>query len=199
MHAKSRLLLLGAVVTLVLAIGVGAAAALRSLEFNAMQVTGTSRAITFAGGGIEVICEITINGTVNARSIAKTRGTAIGRSEARIATERCRGGRLRVLAETEPWTNTYDTFTGTLPSIRSIRSVVSGVAFLVSAFGGLGECLYRGNVAGSTGPSEGFRETIGDESVQIPLSRNLGGFFCPEEGSMRGMFSFERTLTVRLI
>jgi hypothetical protein len=197
MSIKNRCLFATIAAAFIVAMTSGSAAALRSLEVSTTAVRSTARALTFAGGG-EVTCEATLNKTLNTR-ITKIRGVDAGRVEIRVNEARCRGGRMRALAESQPWRFNYLSFSGTLPNIHSVRFDLLAVAFLVSFFGGTGECLFRGNTQLVTGPNERFTELRSDETIGIRLFRNLSGFFCSEEGVLRGSFTLERTITLRLI
>ena len=183
--------------TLLLALGASTAAALRSIEVSVFQDNSSTRALTFEGGGSRVICEVTL--TIEFLTwIEKRAGSLAGWANARFNEAGCRAGRARPLNTLEGWRVTYVSFTGTLPRIESVRFQINGMAFLVSAFGGFGECLFRGNAQFTTVGSGGIALQA-DERVTLPLSRNLNGLFCPETGNFRGTLGFERALIPRLV
>jgi hypothetical protein len=195
MISKIRLLLAAFASVLILTIAASSAAALRSFEVTPLEIRDTIRAQTFFEGGINVICEVTVNRTLNSR-IAKTRGTVAGRIEFRVNTAGCVNG--RVTLSSTPRTLTYESFIGTLPRAKP-SFVARSVSYLVQALGGFGECLYEGNPRMTAEPSEEETEFRWDETVQLPLARNLNGLFCPEEGALRGSPRGERTVRWRLV
>jgi hypothetical protein len=177
------------------------AAALRSLSISATVFTA-SGVWTISGSGIRITCNWTLTVTASA-SISKTRGSRFGNTRATIGEAGCSGGRLRPLNTAEGWVTNYLSFEGTLPSgIRSVRLELVGVAWLISAFGGFGECLYRGNAqltTGGSGLNNQITELRADERISIPLSRNLNGLFCPEEATYASTLRAERTIRITLL
>jgi hypothetical protein len=203
MKIRSKLLLAALTAVVALSLGAGTAAALRSIESSATAVAASGRAITFAGGGSRVVCEVTLSLTLSTRSISKVRGSRVGNTKATVNERACTGGRARPLNTAEGWVTNYFSFAGTLPNITSIRLELVGTAFLVSAFGGFGECLFRGNAQGTTGGGTNrITEIRADSTIQLPLSRNLNGLFCPEEGTFAGTFTVtspREGVTLRLL
>jgi hypothetical protein len=192
--------LLGALAAIaVVSIGAGTAGALRSIEFGTTrsETRSMSRALTIEGGGVRAVCEVTL--LKELFTVAKTRGARAGTARL-VANERtCTGGRLRPLNTIEGWTVTYQSFTGTLPNITSVRFEILAFAFLIQAFGGLGDCLYRGNAQVTTGPGTNVTELRFDATIALPLSRDLTGLFCPGEVVLRGTGTLGTTGTMRLI
>jgi len=94
----------------------------RSLEFTEEEAAlGTVR------------CPVTLEGSFHSGTIAKVRGALIGHlSRASIgAASSCTGGDATVLSETLPWHIAYQSFSGTLPRISSVRLSLIGVAALI--------------------------------------------------------------------
>jgi hypothetical protein len=107
---------------------------------------------------------------------------------------------MRPLPGLLPCTISYVSFAGTLPSITSARYAIRGCGWLIAAFFGLAECLYRGNMQVTTvgaGIISGLRQ---DETVTIPLSNEeLSSITCPGSGTWRGQSGNLPTVRMRLI
>jgi hypothetical protein len=198
MWHKRNIVLAAMAVAAVLACLPSTAAALRSIQLSA-TLFSASGGWTIAGGGLTLTCNWTLTVTA-VSSISKTRGSRIGNTRATINEAGCRGGRVRPLNTAEGWVTNFVSFTGTLPNVTSIRIELVGVAFLISSFGGFGECLFRGNAQfTSGGGTNTITELRADERISIPLSRNLNGLFCPEEATFSSSLRTERAVTIRLI
>jgi hypothetical protein len=74
-------------------------------------------------------CPLTLEGTFHSRTVSKVSGQLIGYVTSAFVgrAEACSGGSLTILHETLPWHVRYDSFTGTLPSISSVKSQIIGV------------------------------------------------------------------------
>jgi hypothetical protein len=131
----------------------------------------------FDNGIAEVHCEaITLLGSFHSATITKVTNALIGFiNSARLSpAERCSGGSVRLLAETLPWHFRYGGFTGTLPSITSIRFRIIGFSFNI--IHELIECLYRSTEEHPAAiianlESRGAVATVrADESLRIPTT-----------------------------
>jgi hypothetical protein len=199
---KTKGLLVALAAMLVLALGASSAWASRGVELSVAtgelgSVRADSRALTFTdtGGTAEIICEV--NRTLRLeRTIAKSVGARVGQVT-RVDIRNCRGGSVRVL--NLPWTVSYVSFAGTLPNITSVRLELRGAAFLISAFFGIAECLYRGNAQGTT-VGNPVSEIRADESIVTPLfDESLSSVSCPREGIFRGVLRTSPQVRMRLI
>jgi len=133
-------------------------------------------------GGATVRCAVTLEGSFNLLAIEKVAGTNIG-SITRASLGGCTGGTATVLTEGLPWELTYDSFTGTLPNIASIRERVLGAAIQVR--NELATCLARSEarnplyvIAATTREAGGLLETPTlrvEEGQSLPLT---GAFGC---------------------
>jgi hypothetical protein len=90
-------------------------------------------------------CPVTIEGSFHSRTISKVSGQLIGYvTRAALSVPGCEftGGAeaMTILTSSLPEHIHYDTFTGTLPSIREIGVEVAGFSVLIRAFGV--SCLY---------------------------------------------------------
>jgi hypothetical protein len=184
-HLKVWFALLGA--TAILGALVGTASA-RNLSVSNQGIRATWTAMEFISpsAGVTVRCPVTLEGSLHTRTIVKTVGSLIGYiTSAAVAEGSCTGGSAMVMRETLPWHVTYQGFTGTLPSILTVRTTVVRPGFRVTAnfFGFPVTCTYRtSNVSGVFNREAGGALT----SVRVE-GRGLvaEGFGC-ESGELAG-------------
>lgn len=196
MRFSSKFLLAALSIAIVMAFGVSTAGASRSIEVSETRSTSTFRALTFEGGGLRIVCPVTITLTLHGRSFPKVERTLVGFAEIIVGTALCSGGTARALPGR--YHVRYISFSGTLPNIRGIRLRLERTAFLLSV-GGFGECLYQGDADGITGPGTEVTSLTADETSSIPLFRRLAGIFCPATGRFRGTATVAPTLRLRLL
>ncbi|HZV72370.1 MAG TPA: hypothetical protein VFF79_01525 [Conexibacter sp.] len=192
MRIRTTLALVGAVVTLAMALTAGSASANRlSLGNNTFRITWSAlRFIEEAGFVVgEVRCPVTLEGSFHERTFRKTRGALIGyvtRTNTNVAG--CVGGAANFLPESLPWHIRYTSFTGRLPAITGIRVLFEDVEFrtLIAAI----ECLYSQETVESIS-GEFFR--VGGGQIltfafdgTTHLEKLIGGPFCPPEGALEG-------------
>ena len=171
---------------------------------GAVNATGTA---TFEGGGISIVCPLTLENSLLRGPITVARGAQLGETTG-VRIGSCTGGSVEsVLAL--PWRLTVN---DTLPTIASLTTTnATGVllnvvnsSFNLSVFGGFVNCLYSGNAGAlltlthtAAGSSTYTARTLAAlRSVEIPLSR--GGFGCPANGHFAGTFTLSATQTVTL-
>lgn len=181
---KSRVLLAALAATALLGVMVSNASA-RNLSVNeqGFRVVWAELNLTEAIFRIGVHCPVTLEGTFHYRTIVKAIGSLIGYvTRAIVNNAACRGGHATVLTETLPWHVTYEGFTGTLPAIASIITLLAEPAFrLEIPIAGI-NCLaratnIRGTISGMTEAGGAFKaETLTPGREQIPC------------GSIRGVF-----------
>jgi len=87
-------------------------------------------------------CAVTLEGTLHSGSIRKVAGTLMGYITRAAVTTTCLSGSATILSETLPWHVQYESFTGTLPNILTIRTRVIGSSFRVREPNGI-TCLAR--------------------------------------------------------
>jgi hypothetical protein len=222
MRNRTRIMLLVLTTALALAAAVGSAAANR-IEMSEQRFLVLFRELTFeGGGGINVVCEVNLEGSFHSRTLSKVREQLIGYvTEAvvhRNAEERCIQNRAWVLNGVErirgtttapntlPWHILYNGFRGPLPTITGIIVLMRGAGFLVEV--GLGTtCLYLSTterpLEGTINVSAGtVTELSANEEFRVGLKE--GTFGCPAEGAMRGRGPIGtqvgwRLITVRLV
>jgi len=124
---KPILVVVGASVLLAALVGVASAA---RLSTTTLGINASWTRMNFRGGLGTAECEVIVNGAFHERTIAKTAGLLTGFITAANIT-RCARGAAAALRETLPWHVQYDSFTGTLPNITTIRARVIGVAYRV--------------------------------------------------------------------
>jgi len=173
--------------TLALALAVAAASANRlSYSTQGFRITWSQLTFSESGGGLPIRCPVTLEGSFHSRTIAKLRGALVAHIS-RAAIGVCQEGNATILSATLPWHVTYQSFTGTLPSLTGVRHLLIGAAFQIEP--GLGiVCLAR-TMAESPAAGDANREAGGnitslspDPSLPIPVTGSL----CPPFGVFSG-------------
>lgn len=183
---------------LLLALTASAASANRSLTQTPTEnQNATSAALTFTdeGSTFRIVCALTLELRELAAAIAKTNGFTMARANARLGG--CATGRM--LVASQPWTVSFISFAGTLPSITSVRLEVRDVGILFEWFSGIARCLYGGSMQGTTVGGTSVTDMRLDESRTLPLATRLGEAVCPRNLIFRGSFRFARTITLGLL
>ncbi|MGB2712518.1 MAG: hypothetical protein WBC33_13525 [Conexibacter sp.] len=203
MHHGFRTLGAVAMTAIVLAAIASSAMANRAIELVAgegelerVTARGTLT-VTEPNEGFRVICTFTRTMRLNPR-INKAAGNEIGQVTA-VEVRGCRGGVLRVLPESLPWTMSYLAFLGTLPNIEGIAIETRGTTFLLEAFFGVQRCLYGGNLQ-SAMTGNPIANNVLVEAIDLPLVRDLrmppGA--CPSEIFFRGTLTVGGRVRMRL-
>ncbi|MGN6189507.1 MAG: hypothetical protein ACTHOE_11445 [Conexibacter sp.] len=172
---------------LLLALPVSAAATRLSYSENQFRIIWSTLKFSAEEGGVSITCPVTLEGSFSTRTFNKVR-EAVSARITRSTVGICREGSATILAETVPWEVTYQSFSGTLPNITSVRYALLGAAFQVEP--GLGiVCLAR---TSSTFPAAGnaARDANGritslsaDSSLPVPVTGNAE---CPRFGIFTG-------------
>jgi hypothetical protein len=165
--------LAGTTAALVLAVTVGTTSANR-LEFSNQPFRASWSSATFTlmeGSGV-VRCPLTLEGSLHSRVVSKVVGSLVGyltRAPSQIV---CTGGEFHFLTETLPWHVRYDSFTGTLPRISTVRLRFVGFSLWLLWF--QTRCLYRST---AERPIYGTRysESTGPFGEFIPSRFDLEG------------------------
>lgn len=175
--------------TLALAVAVGSASANQlSYSETRFRIIWTSLTFSGSGGGFVITCPVTLEGSFHSATIAKVREANVASiTRATVDNAGCSEGQATILGESLPWTVTYQSFTGTLPSIATVRHNLIGAAFQIEA--GLGViCLARSS-AEHPAAGEAARETGGDITSLTPdgsLAIPVTGTACPTAGIFSG-------------
>lgn len=172
---------------LLLALSVTSTASRLSYSAKEFRITWANLSFSAAEGGVSITCPVTLEGSFHERTFNKTRNASAARINRAIVGS-CQEGNATILAETEPWEVTYQSFTGTLPTITGVRYALLNAAFQVEP--GLGIiCLARTSTeapaAGEARRESGGRITslTTDSSLAIPVTGNAE---CPRFGIFAG-------------
>lgn len=188
MRHDSKLLIAAIAATALLGMAANAASARRFEIPNWEKGFKISwRPMTVIAGGNEIRCPVILEGEYLVHEFIKRAGTRIAKvTEARTGV--CERGQLILKRESLPWERTYQSFTGTLPNITSIRVRTIGIGFRVE--NGMMECT---GTAGAERPGSDIAlvtsgEITGDEAESGARIETSGGFFCtfPGEASFSG-------------
>jgi hypothetical protein len=199
---SKKLFLTAALAVVALLAAVGSASAFTATVSPAGNYTATGAGVLFSSGATEIICNVTLTGTL-AASIAEVErsGRTIGATQtARISG--CNNG-ATVTALNLPWSNTTTSVSGTLPDNATAQNFsVNNSSFNLSLFGGFANCLYQGNAAAIMPLTDTGTNTYSATNIETDGTRTIAlhsGFGCPNSGSMEGTFRLGTTqsITVR--
>jgi len=185
--------------TVLLGALVGSASA-RSFSITSQFFRSTFRSLEF-NGLFPMTCQVTLEGSLHARTIAKVLGRLIGYITSAVLGP-CQTGTATILRETLPWHVRYLSFSGTLPNITLLRVNVIGYSFRIKEPGGI-TCLARstperpaiGNFNRDTATRALTTATIGGT---IPTTCGAEGEFTSDNGTVTSLNSTTR-ITVTLI
>lgn len=178
---------LAAALALALAAGTASANRLSYSEVN-FRIVWASLRFSESGGNFPITCPVTLEGSFHERTLAKTRELAVGYiTRASVNNAGCTEGQGTVLTETLPWTVKFQSFSGTLPNILTVRHLLIGAAFQVEP--GLGIVCLATSSERFPAAGEASREAGGnitslrpDASLPLPIT----GTACPTSGIFGG-------------
>ncbi len=197
MHKPIRHFAVGLSVALILALAVSDSSA-RNLSVTEQNIRVTWAPLTFDGEGMgEVRCNVTIEGSFEARTIVKNPGFQVGQITRAIVGRPCARNTAWAANGTErnevlggtfgnslPWLFTYHSFTGTLPNITSIHMGLVNASFVVRVTTILGTilCQYtathnNGLMAATATVTAGRIERLDADPTYRTRSETAG---CPE-------------------
>lgn len=185
----SKLLLLGLTAALVLGAAIGTASANRiAMSENHFRTVWGILTFEAGIGFFNVKCPVTMEGSFHSRTLSKVAEQLIGYvTRVEINNAGCTSGHATVLTATLPWHIRYDSFTGTLPTIATIKEKLFGTAFLTEAAGF--NCLYEGQANGTLNreAGTGVVRTLTPTGT-VPLKTRLASssFTCPGSGELKG-------------
>lgn len=186
MRKSVKIVLAALAASLLLASAVSTASA-RNLSVSNENIRATWRVLEFVSTFVTVRCPVTLEGSLHSRTIAKVRGSLIGAiTRVTIKNEACTNG--TAVAKNLPWHQTYEGFTGTLPTILAVQQGLSRSRFTITALGT--SCEYGNetdNVLGSinlNAAGEATSLTTVEGSNEATLI--AGGFGCSARGRLRG-------------
>jgi len=185
MRTYIKLGLTALIAAMLLASAVSTAAA-RNLEFSTLRFRVTWSNLEFQTGSLRIRCQITLEGSFHSRTIAKVERLLIGAiTRINIKEEICVEGRVRP-AQAPPWHLTYEGFTGTLPSIVTVRFLLQRFQFLTEVAGV--NCKFGTAVDNLT--FSGLLNGAMEWTNLVPLTgRNIahlleGSLLCPTQGTL---------------
>jgi hypothetical protein len=201
--SKIKLLLTAAVAMVAMAFAVSNASAYDVSVSPAGGITADSSSLTFsdAGGLINIVCPVTLDGTLDSGPITIAAGNPFGTIDG-VTIGACRGGSAVALIG-DPWPLQINRVLGTLPNAATgLLFDVVGASFelTVSIFGIPVRCLYSGTAGalmGATGSNP--YTTSGTISVLGNTVPKAGGSsVCPSSGRLNGTFNLDpqQTLTI---
>jgi hypothetical protein len=194
MRNRSKLLMAAFAAAVLLAIAVGSASATH-LEIpnsaNGFKITWNP--LTMRAGTSTIKCPVTLEGSFAASTYVKRTGLRVGAvTGASVNNAGCTEGHATLLTARLPWAITYQSFSGTLPTITGITLNLIEMEFQLEV-GGI-SCLMR---TGTERPFRGIANVTGGAEIRTfeadPTARfeTSGGFFC----SFSGELSFSGTGT----
>jgi hypothetical protein len=173
MRLSGTLMLAALAATLLLLVAVGSASA-RDLSLNEQRFSLRWASLTWNTAVGSVRCPVTLRGSLHTRTFAKTSELLIGSiTGATITSASCTNGRATILTGTLPWHLRYRSFTGTLPTITTVRLGLTGLNLQMS----VSEltCLFSteaaepGVIAANVGASGEIRTMDFDNDEEIDL------------------------------
>jgi hypothetical protein len=188
-------MLLGALTAaLVLASAISTASANR-LSISSSTFRATWSPLTFGsnagGGGTQVICNVTLEGSFHYRTIVKVARSLIGFVTKARVTRPCSGSgeawahngiesnSLGTFTSSLPWHVTYEGFEGRLPEITGVRLLLTP-DFTIAVFGVL--CVYHSNAQGVVKLGRSGEATSLVPDAFFAVGKTSGGFLCPGSG-----------------
>ena len=128
-YARLLLTLIGATVMLGALVGTASANRLSTSNRN---IRATWARMTFSGGFGDVVCPVTLEGSLHSAVMTKVLHALIGHiSRGTVASGSCTSGRATILQASLPWHVTYEGFIGALPNITALRTLVIGAGFQI--------------------------------------------------------------------
>jgi hypothetical protein len=185
---QERMRLLGSLLgALVAALATGSASANRlSYSHQAFRITWASLTFSGSAGGPPITCAVTLEGSFHARTLTKTADALVAHITSGTVGS-CQEGAATILRSSFPWHVQYVSFSGTLPSIGSIRHHLIGAGFQFEP--GLGiVCLAQSTqeepAAGDATREAGGSITSLNANSEPPIP--VSGALCPESGRFTG-------------
>jgi len=190
MRTSAKLSLTALIAALLLSAAISTAGA-RSLSVSSQTIRAVWSRLEFneEGIGLSVRCQLTLEGSFHSRTITKVRGALIGAiTRVDVFTERCTGGWLKGKPPF-PWHITYESFTGALPAITSVRLLLARFRYLLIS-PGLATCEYgtaTDNVVYSAAMTSGEITSLSPVAgSNLPHKTEPSTFFCTNAGALVG-------------
>jgi hypothetical protein len=181
-YAKS---LLGGALLIALIAAAASSVSANRLSFSNSQSTRAWRAtwdrLSMSNSEITHTCVLTLEGSFHSSTFTKTRAALVGYvTDTRIS---CTALSMTVLRTNLPWHLRYEAFTGTLPTIASLRLAIVGLELSIRE--SFIKCLVRSTEANP------LSETLTREAGGIVTSAELSGRFASGAECSGIEFGFE--------
>jgi hypothetical protein len=182
---------------------IAGSASARNLSSSSETLRATFARLTFSEPifGFSVVCPVTLEGSLHTRTFVKGVYNLIGAiTRAAVgAPANCTGGEATVLTETLPWNVRYQSFTGVLPNITSIRTLVSNASFRVHLSAVNATCLFTTRETVAEHGSGRFNREAGRALTSAELTGEItSNEGCVLGGRVRGRFSGTTTTLTQL-
>lgn len=182
-----------------LTVAVGSASA-RRIEVSNQRFLAIWTSLNFSGGfGETILCPITLEGSFHSKTTSKVSGELAGNvTEAVVDNAACINGHATVLRENLPWHIQYNSFTGTLPNIATIKFGIIGSRFRIetAGFSCLGTMTQARPTFGTVGVTGG---TAGTLTAEGAVSCGISSGTFEGAGEVFVQHSTTTRLTVRLV
>lgn len=202
---KIKLVLAATVALVAMAFAVSSASAAYTGSLSpGGTIASTASSLTFSdsGGLINIVCPVTLTGSLLTGPIATTAGSNFG-TVTRVAIGTCRNGSAAALVGTG-WAMNINTVLGTLPNAATGLLIdIVGASFNIrtTILGITVNCLYRGTAGALIAAAGTNPYTVGSiavlSGVSVPFSS--GDAVCPSSGRLTGTFGVPapaQTLTI---
>ena len=223
MRTSAKLVLAALTAAVVLASSVGTASA-RSLSTSESAYSIPWTSLEFTTEVATARCRLTLEGSFHSRTLAKTARILVGAISRAVIGHPCTGGEgwfdngietepLGTAPNRLPYHQTYEFFTGTLPTISTLGILLSRFSFVIQAtvLGVSARCRY-GNGTDNITLNANREGSGGLTSISLAAGRAraslvevlLNGGLCPASMSLAGTSGAltappPRTITITLI
>jgi len=188
MRTNAKVGLTALIAALLLSAALSTASA-RNIEFSNQTYRVAWSRLEFQSAFVTGACQVTLEGSFHSRTIPKVARLLVGAvTRVNIKKESCTNGEALVDNSTLPGHITYESFTGALPNISSLRLLLNRFTFWVAALGV--RCTY-----GTSTDNMTFSANLaagGEITTLTPLAgRNIanlleGGGLCPANVTLVG-------------
>jgi hypothetical protein len=179
MRTRARLAVASSIAVCIFAFAVNTANANR-FEISNQNWRGVYENFTIQWEVIRIRCPLTLEGSFHSKVISKIVNSLVGYVTRAIFQAPCEETTVTALNATLPWHEIYESFSGTLPQIRTFNTQIVGFQYLISLFGG--SCLYGSPMTRPAFQTMAIESTLISSNIRGASVRLSGGITCPEEG-----------------
>ena len=176
-------------------------AAARAIWFSNQNIRATWTSLEWVTIVGTIRCQVTLEGSFHAPRIPKIRATLIGTiTRSTVNEAACTGGRAR--PKNLPWTQSYEGFTGTLPSFTGLLVGLSRFRYELTVpglcTGDYGTESDKVTLQASREASNGVTD-LSPVAGSNTFNRVSGTAFCPSSGTLAGTGRLTRLETTTRI